>query len=180
MAQCSLPSHHLCPLHQLRFYNMKAKLLLNNDLANYLETRHSKSDCLIFLLVIKQVKWSNHLPRSVVRPTPLVRTDRVGLLRRLELARSTFEACIRKFSNSWDSRPNCSLWLRHFSSSSRTFDYTEGRTNIMHTNSASVTCVRENPPFNTIRCDVLNLLTRSFQVELCDVLPYFRFLLDTL
>lgn len=63
-------------------------------------------------------------PRSVVRPTPLVRTERPGLLRRLEPARSTFDACSRNFSNSWDSRPNCSLWLRHFSSRSRTFDCT--------------------------------------------------------
>lgn len=64
-------------------------------------------------------------PRSVVRPTPLVRTERLGLLRRLQLPISTFEACSRNFSNSWDNKPNCSLWLRHFSSRSRTFDYRE-------------------------------------------------------
>lgn len=95
----------------------------------YYEQGHQQVqvDCARCIFGCERMSWWLGSPRSVVRPTPLVRTERLELLRRLEPARSTFEACNRNLSNSWDSKPNCSLWLRHFSSRSRTFDYTDRR-----------------------------------------------------
>lgn len=113
------------------------------------------------LLTTQVVSWCvmRGSPRSVVRPTPLVRTERLGLLRRLEPARSTFEACSRNLSNSWDSKPNCSLWLRHFSSRSRTFDYTGAtdREDTYSKNTAFSNLLKwENPPLNTIYQHVMS------------------------
>lgn len=72
-------------------------------------------------VAIPFINWDRDLPGE-----PEISEDATELL----LRRSIFPACCRNFSSSLDKRLNCSLCVRHFSSSSRTLAFTRQNTDI--------------------------------------------------
>lgn len=84
---------------------------------------------LIFIFQLSNICSNSPFPRVVVIPfinwvrVLLGEIDASELYRALLLNKSIFPVCWRNFSSSRERRLNCSLWIRHFSSSSRTLAY---------------------------------------------------------